>query len=43
MEGLPLPISSVAHSLETIADESIVLVELLGYRKNKNVMNSSLI
>lgn len=43
MDGLLLPIFLVAHSLETIADESIVLVDLLGYRKNKKVMNSSLI
>lgn len=41
MEGFPLPIFSVAHSLGTIGDESFALVDLLGYRKNK-VMNCSL-
>lgn len=41
MKGLPLPIFSVAHSQVTTGDESIAVVDLLGYRKNK-VMNSSL-
>lgn len=34
---------SVAHLLETMADKSIVLVDLLGHGGKKKVMNSHLI